>query len=165
MKQGKKFLKFRLEDGTKVKAIKIGKTDTATKYMLYNCLGPEHVMNDKDINKGGFGASDMCEYLNSELINLFKDKMIDLMQQDKNGNLLVLPSKTEIQNLSDWRDRIALDEDGESTWYWLRDVAYSTHPGMSTTAFASVDTSGRCDNNLASTRFGVRSAFYLRKRE
>ncbi len=156
MKQGKKFLKFKLKDGRKVKAIKIGETDTAIKYMLYDCLGPDHVMNDEDTNKGGFEASEMRRYLNGELINLFKDKTIALMQQDEHGNLLTLPSREEIQSLSDWRDRIALDEDGESTWYWLRDVAHSTH-------FAFVDNNGPCDGNAASASLGVRPAFYLCK--
>lgn len=156
MKQGKKFLKFKLKTGQKVKAIKIGETEDAIKYMLYDCLGPEMPMNATGTTEGGYEASDMREYLNNELIKWFKDKTIALLQQDENGDYLTLPSRDEIQNLNDWRDRIALDEDRESTWYWLRDVAASTY-------FALVDSSGSCDLSSASGSFGVRPAFYLRK--
>ncbi len=154
MKQGKKFLKFKLNNGQKVKAIKIGKTDTAIKYMLYDCLGPEMFMNENGTTEGGFEESDMRKYLNEELIRWFKDSMKEKMEKDENGDYLTLPTVKEICSLKDWRDRIALDEDGESTWYWLRDVATSTN-------FARVAGSGYCNTYNASYSYGVRPAFYL----
>ena len=154
MKQGKKFLKFKLNNGQKVKAIKIGKTDTAIKYMLYDCLGPEMFMNENGTTEGGFEESDMREYLNKELIRWFKDSMKEKMEKDENGDYLTLPTEKEICSLKDWRDRIALDEDGHSTWYWLRDVAGSTH-------FALVGGTGYCYADAASLSLGVRPAFYL----
>ena len=154
MKQGKKFLKFKLNNGQKVKAIKIGKTDTAIKYMLYDCLGPEMFMNESGITEGGFEESDMREYLNKELSRLFKNSMKEKMEKDENGDYLTLPTEKEICSLKDWRDRIALDENGHSTWYWLRDVADSTN-------FALVYVDGYCGSDNASSSLGVRPAFYL----
>ena len=154
MKQGKKFLKFKLNNGQKVKAIKIGETDTAIKYMLYDCLGPEMFMNENGTTEGGFEESDMRKYLNEELIRWFKDSMKEKMEKDKNGDYLTLPTEKEICSLKDWRDGIALDDDGCSTWYWLRDVAYLAD-------FAIVDSGGYCGSCNASYSFGVRPAFYL----
>ena len=80
--------------------------------------------------------------------------MKEKMEKDENGDYLTLPTEKEICSLKDWRDRIALDEDGHSTWYWLRDVAGSTH-------FALVGGTGYCSGGTASDSLGVRPAFYL----
>ena len=87
-------IKFKLTDGTKVKAIAVQKDAGDMIFCLVNCL-PDGVswMNKTSTNKGGYEESDLRKELNGELLELFPEDMMDMMIPFENGDLLRIPSE------------------------------------------------------------------------
>ena len=131
-------------------------------FVFDNCIC-RHCMNETNTNEGGFPASDMCVWLNTELIDAFPDKIVKRMVRPEEGNnLLWLLSEDDVFGLPDWRLRLMDDPkyrvcsypDGSRAYWWLRDVASST-------TFANVNSYGNANSGNASNSFGVRPAFII----
>ena len=131
-------------------------------FVFDNCICRHH-MNERDTNEGGYPASDMCVWLNTELIDTFPDKYVKRMVRPEGmDDLLWLLSEEEVFGLPDWRLRLMDDPkyrvcsypDGSRAAWWLRDVCSSTN-------FAIVTGSGHAYTNFASGSIGVRPAFIL----
>ena len=131
-------------------------------FVFDNCVS-SRPMNESGSTEGGFPASDMCTWLNTELIDAFPDKIVKRMVKPEDSNdLLWLLSEDEVFGLPDWRLRLMDDPkyrvcsypDGSRANWWLRDVCASTY-------FATVGASGGANSYYASNSFGVRPAFIL----
>ena len=128
-------------------------------FLFDNCIC-RHEMNREDTNEGGFERSDMCEFLNNELLKSFPKKLVNRMHYP-DGFFLFLLSEEDVVGddalplMKEPRNRACAvpDEDYCANW-WLRDVVYST-------GFADVNNSGFATASSASYSFGVRPAFYL----
>ena len=131
-------------------------------FVFDNCIC-SRPMNESGNTEGGFPASDMCTWLNTELIDAFPDKIVKRMVKPEDSNdLLWLLSEDEVFGLPDWRLRLMDDPkyrvcsypDGSRAYWWLRDVATST-------SFANVSSYGLAANYNASSSIGVRPAFII----
>lgn len=90
-------IKFKLTDGTKVKAIAVQKEAGDMIFCLANCLpGRVSRMNKTNTNKGGYEESYLRQELNSELLELFPEDIIDMMVPFENGDRLRLPTEKEM---------------------------------------------------------------------
>lgn len=170
-------IKFKLTDGTKVKAIAVQKDAGDMIFCLASCL-PSKVsrMNKANTNKGGYEESYLRQRLNSEFLKLFPEDMIDMMVPFENGDLLRIPTEKEMfgtnkygefeaQHVKQWKpmkkrkNRMAFDSaKGESLqWYWLMNKARE-----STIYFSFVDRAGyeACDAPFIS--YGVRPVFKIK---
>lgn len=135
-------------------------------FVFDNCVG-SRPMNETNTTQGGFDESDMCAWLNTELIDAFPEKYIKRMLRPEGmDHLLWLLSEDEVFGLPDWRLRLMDDPkyrvcsypDGSRANWWLRDVANSTN-------FANVNSNGNANNNNASNSNGVRPDFDVSKYE
>ena len=127
----------------------------------------------------------MREYLNSEILALLPDELVEMLSPKKtiqiqNGatlecdDLLFLPSEYEVHGeeiyakyngvdkqfpfYEERTNRIVVDEDGDTTWRWLASPCAST-----TTSFCFVNSYGLASNNNASYSRGVAPGFVIRK--
>ncbi|MCD8376456.1 MAG: DUF6273 domain-containing protein [Oscillospiraceae bacterium] len=139
-----------------------------------------HCMNDTNTIGGGWAESKMQEYLNTEVLSLLPDELVEMIQprtirQKVDGRVyewtgkLWLPSRTEVfgeENDCDIddrqisffrnrRNRIALDDADNLCWRWLRTV-------VSSPTFAYVSSNGNAYNSYASNVNGVRPCFLVR---
>ena len=154
-------------------------------FCFRNTVGKEHRMNKEWTNKGGWKDCEMREYLNSEILALLPDDLVEMLSPKKtiqmqNGatfeceDLLFLPSEYEVHGeeifakyngvdkqfplYEERMNRIVVDEDGDTTWRWL------ASPGASsTTYFCYVSYSGLAGSDGASHSFGVAPGFVIRK--
>ena len=158
-------IKFKLTDGTKVKAIAVQKEAGDMIFCLANCLpGRVSRMNQTNTNKGGYEESYLRQRLNNEFLKLFPEDMIDMMVPFESGDLLRLPTEKEIfgtnqygefeaQHVKQWKPMkkrgnclIFNDaEDEQPQWYWLMN-----RYRKSTAHFLSVDSRGRANYYEAS---------------
>ena len=150
-------------------------TDKGTLIIFDDCVCKRR-MNATDTNEGGFEKSELCSWMNAELLRAFPDEIRIRMVADENGNYLTVPTygqifgkdfddewdqanieidqREQLPLMKDRKNRIA-DLDGEWTWYWLQNVIRSS------TFFANVSGYGLADHDGASYVFGVRPAFLL----
>ena len=154
-------------------------------FCFRNTVGEDHRMNKEWTNKGGWKDCEMREYLNSEILALLPDELVEMLSPKKtiqiqNGatlecdDLLFLPSEYEVHGeeiyakyngvdkqfpfYEERTNRIVVDEDGDTTWRWLASPSAS-----STTSFCNVGGSGYADYDYASYSFGVAPGFVIRK--
>ena len=128
-------------------------------FLFDNCIC-RHETNREDTNEGGFERSDMCEFLNNELLKSFPKKLVNRMHYP-DGFFLFLLSEEDVVGddalplMKEPRNRACAvpDEDYCANW-WLRDVVNSTN-------FAIVYSNGFANYSSASGSNGVRPAFYL----
>ena len=154
-------------------------------FCFRNTVGKDHRMNKEWTNKGGWKDCEMREYLNSEILALLPDDLVEMLSPKKtiqmqNGatfeceDLLFLPSEYEVHGeeifakyngvdkqfpfYEERMKRIVVDEDGDTTWRWLA----SPNAG-NTTNFCLVGNNGTAGNANASNSFGVAPGFVIRK--
>ena len=164
---------FEIGDQIKIKLKGYGKftatchkiDDSRHTFVFDNCICRHH-MNECDTNEGGYPASDMCVWLNTELIDTFPDKYVKRMVRPEGmDDLLWLLSEEEVfgsdppfdsqlRLMADPKYRVCSYPDGSRAYWWLRDVCYST-------TFALVSSGGSASGNNASNSHGVRPAFIL----
>lgn len=166
-------LDFNSTSGKKIEILVCDKTREGVLFITRDCIA-EHYMNSINTVKDGYEASDLREYINSELIKLFPNEIKSKMKSFKNGDLLRIPTEKEIfgvnkygalesENIKQFEsmkedkyNRIAFYED-HIDWYWLTNVSRS----WSRTAFSLVNNYGFVDGAGASCSFGVRILFLL----
>lgn len=130
-------------------------------------------MNRNGENAGGFYQSDLCEWMNTELIRAFPTKILKKIIPES-GHMLRIPTRGEVFGKDEYsddyeeeeikrlplmkkrRNRICTTLDDEYSWYWLfnRDVAGAAF-------FAIVNGNGFAGNYGASCSIGVRPAFTI----
>lgn len=169
-------ISFKLKSGEKVEARAIRHEGNRMLMWFEDCLKDEYPMNEKCTNVGGWLDSDARSLLNTEIINLFPDKILKHMVKDDIGDWLHLLSIEEVFGLTpDFEEteeskklRIpalktkkshvkSLGLNGETTWYWLRSPCVSN-----ATQFCRVDRNGNANYGNASFAYGLAPAFYLR---
>lgn len=152
----------------------------ATLFFFDNCI-TSRPMNAVDSNEDGFFASDLCEWMNTELIEKFPQKIRKRMLRVAAGEdvMLRLPKRCEMFGqddasdnyasgfadeykeqlplMKDRKNRVCSSPTDEYCWYWLMDkhAAYGT-------GFAGVNSNGNANNYGASDTRGVRPAFIIK---
>lgn len=130
-------------------------------------------MNKKNTNEGGYEASDLRKYLQSdEALDIFPEGLKPRLLPFENGDLLRIPTREEIFGEEDaeyfeeipgkqWelmkqrKNRVAYFEN-EWEWGWLQNRINN-----SAARFAAVAHHGGCGSNDASGADGVRPAFLI----
>lgn len=147
-------ISFTLEDGEKVKAMKMADDGT---FLFVDCLKEEQTMKELDLGK---------------ILRKIPDEIVALMEPWSDGQFLRLPTEKEIfgtneigedepEEVAQWepmkerRNRIAFQGlNGPWEWYWL-----SNKKKNSAAYFANVHGAGDCSYGNASSANGVRPAF------
>ena len=130
-------------------------------------------MNKKDTNEGGYEASDLRKYLQSdEALDIFPEGLKSRLLPFENGDLLRIPTHEEIFGEEDaeyfedipgkqWdlmkqrKNRTAYFKN-EWEWGWLQN-----RRNNSAAHFANVHSAGNCHSDSASSAYGVRPAFLI----
>lgn len=150
-------------------------TENGTLFICDDCVC-KHSMNETDTNEGGFVKSELCGWMNTELLRAFPDEIRSRMLADENGNYLTVPTygqifgkdsdnswdqanvdidqREQLPLMKDRRNRIA-DLDGDYMWYWLQNVIRTS------AGFAGVLSRGYSDDGNASLVAGVRPVFLI----
>lgn len=164
---------YEVGDQIKIKLKGVGKftvtchkiTDKGALFVFDNCV-TRRQMNDTDTTEGGFDESDLCAWLNTELIDRFPNKYIKRIVRPEGCEHLLwllsaeqvfgteLPFDDQLELMKDPKHRVCSYPDGSRAGWWLRDV-------VSSTGFAVVSASGYACNFYASYSFDVRPAFML----
>ena len=171
-------ISFKLKSGEKVEARAIRHEGNRMLMWFEDCLKDEYPMNEKCTNAGGWLDSDARSLLNTEIINLFPNKIQKHMVKDDIGDWLRLLSieevfgltpdfeeteeskKLQIPALKTKKSHVkSLGLNGETTWYWLRSPYVS-----SATQFCLVFYDGNASYYDASNALGLAPAFYLKIR-
>lgn len=149
--------------------------DGKTLFLFDNCVA-EHKMNENGSNVGGFYKSDLCKWMNTELVKSFPVKLLDRMiyTDEEHRCLLRIPTRKEIfgedensQNyeldlgeqfelMKDRKNRVCSLPDDEYVWYWLMNA----HIRVSS-AFACVHGLGDAGGDGAFDSNGVRPTFLI----
>lgn len=136
-----------LTDGTPAEFVVTDVTDQYVRFETRNFIGGEVEWNEQDTNKGGYPDSDIRGYVDSTIWNLLPEDLraviseVDREWKDKDGNCgtyttkLFLPAASEVFDedncygdkglykqldyYKDARNRIRVDEDGDTRHYWL----------------------------------------------
>lgn len=150
--------------------------DGTTLFLFDNCVA-EHEMNENGSNARGFYESDLCKWMNTELVKSFPVKLLDRMiyTDEEHRCLLRIPTRKEMfgedeysknyepylgeqfELMKDRKNRVCSLPDNEYAWYWLM----NTHL-RSSSYFAYVVSYGDAANVAASYSGGVRPAFLIR---
>lgn len=145
-----------LTDGIQAEFVVTDVTDQYVRFETRNFIGGEVEWNEQDTNKGGYPDSDIRGYIDSTIWDLLPEDLqavisdVDREWKDKDGNCgtyatkLFLPAASEVFDedncygdkglykqldyYKDARNRIRVDEDGDTRCYWLASVrsGYST---------------------------------------
>lgn len=139
-----------LTDGTQAEFVVTDVTDQYVRFETRNFIGGEVEWNEQDTNKGGYPDSDIRGYIDSTIWDLLPEDLqavisdVDREWKDKDGNCgtyttkLFLPAASEVFDedncygdkglykqldyYKDARNRIRVDEDGDTRCYWLASV-------------------------------------------
>ena len=139
-------------------------------FMFTDCVA-KMPMNELWTNEGGFDASNLKKWMNTNLFDAFPDGMRRRMSG------LTIPSYGMMFGHDDWYENFEPDEDeqlplmkkrknriadfeDDYCWYWLSNA---TEKQVSSTCFAGVTYDGGADCNSASYSDGVRPIFWLSK--
>lgn len=140
-------------------------------FAFKDILSKEAPMNEDWTNEGGYEASQMAKYLDTEIFDLLPDDLQEVIKE-RRGHKLWLFSRREvfgedgryicseddvhIPYYQDSKNRIKL-RNGEPDWWWL------ASPGAAnTTNFCRVGGSGNSSSNRgASNSFGVAPGFCI----
>ena len=151
--------------------------DNAALFIFDHCV-TSRPMNENGGNEGGFGASDLCRWMNEELIKAFPAKYrtkMAILDAERRIKLRV-PTRSEMfgqdeysQNyesddggeqlelMKDRKNRICMAPDDEYCWYWLMNARRDSAAG-----FANVNNHGNAYGDGASGSYGVRPAFVIK---
>lgn len=171
------FVQFVYDDRT-WDAIIVDANDEWAEVVFLDTLDEDRPMNSKDTNEGGFPASELCKWLNSEGISKFPKMTQDQMVIYPDGIKLRIPTEKQIFGCNEYgeeqqdekqfepmkkrRNRVAFQKDDDSdagevfNWYWLEDKRKN-----SSTLFCSCGSYGRADCYYASSANGVRLRFRI----
>ena len=175
-----------LTDGTPAEFVVTDVTDQYVRFETRNFIGGEVEWNEQDTNKGGYPDSDIRGYIDSTIWGLLPEDLqavisdVDREWKDKDGNCgtyttkLFLPAASEVFDedscygdkglykqldyYKDARNRIRVDEDGDTRVYWLASVG----SGLSTLA-CDVNNGGGANHWLASNSLRVPVCFQISK--
>lgn len=147
------------------------KKEKNTLFIFDECITCRPI-NEKGTNRGGFEASDLKKWLNTELIKTFPDELRDRITD------LSIPSVGELFGHSkmwnedtfepDSNEKLKDMKNGDqrTAWYngrcvcgWLRN---SVKKELSQTCFATVNTSGKLSYSRSSESHGIRPEFWLK---
>lgn len=139
-------------------------------FAFKDILSKEAPMNEDWTNEGGYEASDMAKYLDTEIFDLLPDDLQAVIKE-RRGHKLWLFSRREvfgedgryicpeddvhIPYYQDSKNRVKL-RDGESDWWWL-----ASPRAADATYFCLVIHSGSSNYNGASYSFGVAPGFCI----
>lgn len=150
--------------------------DGKTLFLFDNCVA-EHEMNENGSNTGGFYSSNLCEWMNTELVKSFPTKLIERMiyADEEHECLLRIPTRKEMfgedkynrnyepdlgeqfELMKDRKNRVCTLPDDKYAWYWLQNKLQSS------SNFAAVSGGGSARSyDGASASLGVRPAFLIR---
>ena len=151
-------------------------TDQGALIIFDDCV-TERPMNEDDTkDDGGFWDSDLCRWMNEELIEAFPQEIVSAMHVYENGSRLRIPTygemfghdnyycrfepdkDTRLSLMTDRKNRICMSPEDEYCWYWLQNRFRGVG---SAAAFAIVDYGGIANNSGASASLGVRPAFVI----
>lgn len=139
-------------------------------FAFKDILSEEHYMNERYTNEGGYEASDMAAYLDTEIFGLLPDDLQEVIKE-RRGHKLWLFSRREVFGedgryicpeedvqlpyYKDAENRVKT-RDGETDWWWLASpsAAYTTY-------FANVGSSGYSNYDYASFSIGVAPGFCI----
>ena len=143
-------------------------TDKGIVFLFDDCVA-DRPMNNDYTNKGGYKKSDLCEWINTELLNAFPDEIksrIINLTIPTYGQMLghddfyynFEPDEDEQFPLMRKRKNRVTDSADDYKWYWLQNAAKKK---KSSTAFA--DVTGRGDAHFYGAAYssGVRPIFLL----
>lgn len=139
-------------------------------FAFKDILPEEHYMNEHYTNEGGYEASDMAAYLDTDIFALLPDDLQEVIKE-RRGHKLWLFSRREVFG-EDGR-YICPDEDvhlpyyketenrvklrnGESDWWWL-----ASPSAPNTTYFANVSGNGHSYLSYAGNSSGVAPGFCI----
>lgn len=152
--------------------------DNAALFIFDHCVA-ERPMNEYGGNKGGFCESDLCRWMNGELIKAFPAKYREKMEAlDADGKIMLrVPTRSEmfgqddcskyyesdgngeqLELMKDRKNRICMSPNDEYCWYWLTNA----RSVVSSTSFAIVNGYGGAGYGGASNSSGVRPAFVIK---
>lgn len=139
-------------------------------FAFKDILSEEHYMNKHYTNEGGYEASDMATYLDTEIFNLLPDDLQEVIKE-RRGHKLWLFSRREVFGedgryicpeedvflpyYKDAENRVKT-RNGETDWWWL-----ASPSAASTTNFAYVNGSGDSNSSYADNSFGVAPGFCI----
>lgn len=173
-----------LTDGTPAEFVVTDVTDQYVRFETRNFIGGEVEWNEQYTNKGGYPDSDIRGYVDSTIWNLLPEDLraviseVDREWKDKDGNCgtyttkLFLPAASEVFDedncygdkglykqldyYKDARNRIRVDEDGDTRYYWLASVG----SGLSANA-CLVNSGGIAYGLIASSSLRVPVCFQI----
>lgn len=151
-------------------------------FVIKDCLPIRHAMNSRLTNKGGWAMSDMRKYLNTEILRLLPDDLVEVIKprtiiQLINGEDFKATDKLQILSYTevfggdcymetdkcdvhfplfkDERSRVK-QNDGETCWYPLR-----TPTKSSSANFCIVNSNGNAFNNIATYGYSIAFSFFI----
>ena len=173
-------IRFKLKTSEKVRAKAVQETPEGMLFITKDCVGKEKRMFEDVVdNSLDYMGSDLRKYLNTELINLFPDKirerMLPMEMSYGERDYLRIPTEKEIFGENEFgkaetnskqfygmkhrKNRMALEHtNGEDVfeWYWLQNAIEASGAD-----FAYVNYDGSADYAYASNSVGVRTVFLL----
>lgn len=184
MSQGEKkkvevgeIISFELKDGEEVEAMAVKQDGDNMIFCLVDYLNKGYQMNSTDTNEGGWEASELCQKLNSEILDKFPEDIRSRMVPFSNGDFLRIPMEKEMlgenklgeiesEDVQQWepmkirRNRICFKgKDGfEDGGAWLQDP-FSFGPLI---GFVFATSNGLTHFNAATSFLGVRLVFQIR---
>lgn len=165
-------------DGRTWDAIIADANDEWAEVVFLETLDEDRPMNSTDTNEGGFIASELCKWLNSEGISKFPKITQDQMVAYPDGIKLRIPTEKQIFGCNEYgedqpnekqfepmkkrRNRVAFQKDssadgGEAfNWYWVEDKRKNSSAG-----FCGCGHGGDANYGNASYAHGVRLRFRI----
>lgn len=143
-------------------------TDKGIVFLFDDCVADRPINNDYT-NKGGYKKSDLCEWINTELLNAFPDEIKSRIIN------LTIPTYGQMFGHDNFYDNFEPDEDEQFPlmkkrknrvadfkdnyeWYWMQNA---TKKKVSSAYFANVGYLGFADCSSASNPTRVRPVFLL----
>lgn len=143
-------------------------TDKGIVFLFDDCVVDRPINNDYT-NKGGYKKSDLCEWINTELLNAFPDEIKSRIIN------LTIPTYGQMFGHDNFYDNFEPDEDAQFPlmkkrknrvadfkdyyeWYWMQNA---TKKEVSSAYFADVYGNGVASYAGASASYGVRPVFLL----
>lgn len=139
-------------------------------FAFKDILSKEAPMNEDWTNEGGYEASQMAKYLDTEIFDLLPDDLQEVIKErrghklwlfsrrevfGKDGHYICPEDDVHIPYYQDSENRIKL-RDGDPDWWWLASP-YAAH----TATFCCVSCFGYSDSYGASISLGVAPGFCI----
>jgi hypothetical protein len=173
-------IRFKLKTSEKVRAKAVQETPEGMLFITKDCVGKEKRMYEDVVDDSlDYMGSDLRKYLNTDLINLFPDKirerMLPMEMSYGERDYLRIPTEKEIfgenkfgkaetnskrfYGMKHRKNRMAFEHtNGEDVFerYWLQNAVEVSGAG-----FAFADEAGNANYDSASYFYGVRLVFLL----